>query len=166
MQTSYSINQAAGLPGQIADSSLVKDIESYKNPAGAVKFGYCVTRGTNVGECRHPVLPAEVTDEKLVKGIVVASHEIESVNDGEVPGYAAESVVPVMRKGRIWVISATAVTEGTSLVYVRVAANGGNTLVGGLTTTSDTSFTAVLPKSKWKSSTSGAAELAVLEIDL
>src|SRR5690606_9168269 len=112
------------------------------------------------------VLPAEVTDEKLVKGIVVASHEIESVNDGEVPGYAAESVVPVMRKGRIWVISATAVTEGTSLVYVRVAANGGNTLVGGLTTTSDTSFTAVLPKSKWKSSTSGAAELAVLEIDL
>lgn len=161
MQTTYSINQAAGLPGQIADSSIVQDIVTGINSTAKAYFGRVVTKGASTDEIVHPSVNTGVTNEKVVRGIVVASHEIESKNDGDAPHYSIGSVCPVMRKGRIWVESESAVSEGTSDVYVRVAGN-----LGKFTTTSDTTNTAVLPKSKWKSSTSGANQLAVVEIDL
>lgn len=166
MQTSYSIDQAAGRPGQIADSSIVQDIETFKNPAAEVKFGCVVTRGAATDEIVHPDAAAEVTDEKVVRGIVVASHEMESKNDGQAPGYVAKSVVPVMRKGRIWTVAEDIITEGTSTVNCRIAANGGNTQLGALRGAADSSFTAVLPKTKWKTSTASTGQLAVVEIDL
>jgi len=166
MQTSYSINQAAGRVGAIADSTMIKDVESLINTTGEVKFGCVVTRGASTREIVHPDAAAEITDEKLVRGIVVASHEMESKNDGLAPGYIAKSVVPTMRKGRIWIAAEDVITEGTSTVNARFAANGGNTQLGALRGAADSSFTAVLPKSKWKSSTVNGGELAVLEIDL
>lgn len=166
MQTSYSINQAAGRLGMIADSAIVQDIESFKNSAAEVKFGHVVTRGASTDEIVHPDAAAEITDEKVVRGVVVQAHEVESKNDGQIPGYVPKSVVPVMRKGRIWCQPEDTITEGTSTVNVRFAANGGNTQLGSLRGAADSSFTAVLPKSKWKSSTSGNGQLAVLEIDL
>lgn len=161
MQTEYSINQAAGLPGQIADSAIVKDIITGINSTGKAYFGRVVTKGASTDEIVHPDLAAEVTNEKLVRGIIVASHEIESVRDNDAPHYPQGHACPIMRKGRVWVESETAVSEGTSDVYVRVAGN-----LGKFTSTSDTTNTAVLPKAKWKSSTSGANQLAVVEIDL
>lgn len=166
MQLSYTIDQASALVGQIADSQMVKDIESKINAAAEVKFGCVVTRGASPDEIVHPDAAGEITDEKLVRGIVVAAHECESKSDGAAPGYVAKSVVPVMRKGRIWVLAEDTITEGTSTVNCRLAANGSNTQLGALRGASDTSFTAVLPKSKWKTSTTGNGQLAVLEIDL
>ena len=58
------------------------------------------------------------------------------------------------------------VATGTSTVNVRHTANGGNTQLGALRGAADSTFTAVLPKSKWKTSTSGNGQLAILEIDL
>lgn len=167
MQTEYTINMAAGRLGAIADSAMVQDIESHKNPTAEVKFGHVVTKGAADGDVIHPDAAAKVTDEKLVRGIVVASHEIESrAASTGLPGYPQYSVVPVMRKGRIWVRAEDTITEGTSTVNARVAANGGNTQLGGLRGAADSTFSAVLPKSKWKTSTSGAGQLAILEIDL
>lgn len=163
MQLDYTINQAVAILGQIADSSKIKDVESYKNPAAAVFYGRVVTRGAASDEVVHPAAGAGITDEKLVRGIVVAAHEVESKQDGAAPSYAQNSVVPVMRKGRIWVNAITAVTEGTSTVNVYFQGAGP---IGGLRATADASDTAVLPKSKWKSSTTGANQLALLEIDL
>ena len=102
MQTQYDMYQAAGSVGGIADSSIVQDIETFKNPAEEVKFGCVVTKGAATDEIVHPDAAAEITDEKVVRGIVVASHEMESrpASTGK-PGYIAKSVVPVMRKGRI-----------------------------------------------------------------
>lgn len=164
-QTSYSINQAAARVGMIADTSKVKDVESYQNPAAAVFIGRVVTKGGATNEVVHPDAATEITDEKLVRGVVVHAHECESRDDGLGPNYPAKSVVPVMRKGRIWVKAEDAITEGTSTVNVRFAdgAASGN---GALRGAADSSFTAVLPKAKWKSSTSGPGQLAVLEIDL
>ncbi len=166
MQTSYSIDQAAGRVGGIVDSSLVRDIESRINTAAEVKLGCVVTRGASVDEIVHPNTAAKVTDEKLVRGVVVAAHESESKNDSAAGGYVAKSVVPVMRKGRVWVLAEDTITEGTSTVNVRVEASGGDTQLGALRGASQTTFSAVLPKSKWKSSTTGTGQLAVLELDL
>src|SRR5690606_21457218 len=147
MQTSYSINQAAAIPGMIADSSGVKDIVSFKNPNGKVYFGRLVTRDSAVDEVKHPTTAAGVSSPLVVRGVVVAAHEIESVEDGEDPGYAAKSVVPVMTKGRIWVKAISAVTEGTSEVHVYWA---GSNPLGGFRGSVDSSFTAVFPYGKWK----------------
>lgn len=166
MQTSYSINQAAGRVGLIADNSYVKDVYSYINAAGEVKIGCVATRGASESEIVHPDAAAEITDEKLVRGIILGSHEMESQSGSADPGYVVKSVVPVMRKGRVWVKAEDTITEGTSTVNARLAANGGNTQLGALRGAADSSFTAVLPKSKWKTSTTGAGQLAVLEIDL
>lgn len=166
MQLSYSLKQAAGSVGAIADSAMVQDIETFKNPSAEVKFGCVVTRGAASDEIVHPDAAGEITDEKVVRGVVVASHEMESQTGNATPGYIAKSVVPVMRKGRVWVVSESAITEGTSTVNVRHTANGGNTQLGALRGAADSSFTAVLPKSKWKSSTSDVNQLAILEIDL
>lgn len=164
MQENYSINMAPGRVGQIADSS-IRDIESYKNPAGEVKFGRAVTRGAATNEVVHPDATGEVTNEKLIRGVVVATHEMESKADGEDPGYVANSVVPVMRKGRVFVKTEDAVTEGTSSVFVRFA--GGD--LGAFRTDNDDdggAQAAEMPKAKWKSSTTEGGQLAVLELDL
>lgn len=154
--------QAAGRVGAIHDSTIVQDIETYKNPSAAVFFGRVVTKGAATDEIVHPDAAAEITDEKLVRGIVVASHEMESQRDGLAPNYVEKSVVPVMRKGRIWVIAEDVISEGTSTVNVRYDEGD----LGALCGTAVPDETAVLPKAKWKSSTSAANQLAVLEIDL
>jgi hypothetical protein len=157
---------AKGYPGMIADSALVQDIESKLNPAGEVKFGCVVTKGASTELIVHPDAAAEITDEKLVRGIVVATKEQENQASGTgEPGYKVKSVVPVMRKGRIWVKSEDAITEGTSTVNVRYASGAGGTQLGAFRGAAVSMETAVLPKSKWKTSC-GAAELAIIEIDL
>jgi hypothetical protein len=163
MQTSYSIDQAVGRVGAIADSSMVQDIETYKAKAGAIYIGRVVTQGADLEAVVHPDAAGEVTDEKLVKGIVVHSHEMESNNTGSEPIYVQGSIVPVMRKGRIWVEATDAITVGTSTVNVDVTNSASLGKLSGAALASSAS--AVLPKAKFKSNTSGAG-LAILEIDL
>ncbi len=147
---------APGFPGMIADAAIVQDIETFYNPAEAAFFGRVVSRGADFNLIVHPAAAASITDEKLVRGIVVATHEhvSKTFSDGLGGSYGINHPIPVMRKGRIWVLAEDVVTEGTSTVNVRYA---------GAAVASET---AVLPKSKWKTSTTAANALAVLEIDL
>lgn len=165
-QLAYTINQAVGRVGAIADSAMVQDIESKINAAGPITFGCVVTKGASTDLIVHPDAAAEITDEKVVRGIAVASHEMESQAGSDAPNYKTGSVVPVMRKGRIWVLSEDAVTEGTGTVNVRYAAGAGGTQLGALRGAAVASETAVLPKAKWKTSTTAVNQLAILEIDL
>lgn len=162
MQTSYSINQAVGKVGMIVDASFIKDVETFKNPAGEVLFGHVVTKGAATDEIVHPDAATEITDEKLVRGVVLNGGDMESQAGTGKPGYVANSVVPVMRKGRVWVNAEDIISEGTSTVNVRYA--GGQ--LGSLLGAAVSAATAVLPKSKWKTSTTANGQLAVLEIDL
>ncbi len=166
-QLQYTIGMAAGFAGMIADSAIVQDIETFYNPAGALFFGRVASRGAADGLIIHPATAAGVTDEKLVRGLIVATHEgvTKYPSDGLDPSYAPAMPIPVMRKGRMWVVSEDVVVEGTSSVYARHAANGGNTKLGSLRASADTGA-ALLPKSKWKTSTTAAGQLAIVEIDL
>ena len=165
-QLAYTIDQAAGRVGAIADSSPIQDHESFVNAAAEVKFGCVVTRGAASNLIIHPAAAAGITDEKLVRGVVVASHEMESQPGAATPGYVVGSVVPVMRKGRVWVLAEDAITEGTSIVHVRYAAGAGGTQLGAIRGSAVASETALLPKAKWKTNTSAVNQLAILEIDL
>jgi hypothetical protein len=162
MQTEYSIDQSAGKPGMIYDNSL-KDAISLKNPDAELKCGCVATLGAAEDEAKHPAAATDVTDEKKVRGVVISHQAVESVEDGEEPGYSTGKVVPVLRKGRIWVKTEDAITVGTSTVNARFMGTG---QAGALRGASDSTFTAVLPKSKWVKGNSGAGELAVLEVDL
>lgn len=164
MQTSYSINQAVARVGQIADTTYIKDVMSYKNPDALVYIGRVVTKGTDAEDIVHPSTQAGVSNPKLARGIVLHSHECESQADGLDPNYAVNSVVPVMRKGRVWVNSVAAATESTS--SVNVYWNGSGKPLGGITGAADSTFTAVLPQARFITSTTGANELAVVEVDL
>jgi hypothetical protein len=163
MQLGYSIDMSVARVGQIADTSYIKDVASYKNPDALVYIGRVVTKGTNADEIVHPSTEAGVSNPLLVRGVVLHSHECESKADGLDPNYAAKSVVPVMRKGRVWVNAIAAATESSSAVHVYFQ---GSKPLGGLRGSSDSTETAILPKSRWITTTTGANELAVVEVDL
>lgn len=163
MQTSYSIDQAVARKGQLADAGTWKDVASLKNPDGAVYMGLVVTKGTDVEDVVHPSTEAGVSNPLLVRGIVLHSHECESKVDGLEPNYPVNSVVPVLRKGRAWVVAKAAATEGTSVVNVYW---NGSVQKGTLSGSSDTTTTAVLPKARWITSSTGSDGLAVVEVDL
>jgi len=77
--------------------------------------------------------------------------------------FASGEVCPVVRKGRVWVTSETAVTEGGN-VFVRSVATG-NESVGALRATPDSTDCALLRGARW-ASTTAAAGLALVELNL
>jgi hypothetical protein len=167
MQLNYVRDMAPGFAGMISDTAEVQDIETFYSVDGPVNFGSVVTRGSVEGSCAAPTTDGGVTDEKLVKGIVVATHEQISAYPGtnpETPAqYMAKMPIPVMRKGRIWVQVEDQVTEGTSVPHVRI---GGTGVVGAIRASDDGANASVLPRAKFKTSTTGPNQLAILEIDL
>jgi hypothetical protein len=166
MQLAYTINQAVARVGQLADASMVKDVQSFKAATVPMFYGRVASRGASTDAVIHPTTEAGVENPLLVRGIVIASHEIESQTGSAEPSYPAESVVPVLRKGRVWVLSENAVTEGTSVPFVRHAVDGGNTAIGKVRAGTATGATGELPTAKFLSSTTGANQLVLLQIDL
>ena len=163
MQLDYTINQAVAREGMIADATYYKDVASLKAAAGPVFIGRVVTRGTDSEDIVHPDAIAEVTNELAVRGVVLHAHNNESKRDELDASWPEGSVVPVMRKGRVWVKALTNATEQSGSVHVVV---DGSEPLGALRGTADSTNTAVLPKARWITSTSGADQLAVLELGL
>lgn len=122
MQTSYSIDQSAGLPGQLADAGH-QDVISAINAAAAVAFGKLMVKGASEGLCKVPALAADITTKELVLGVSVKSHALESARDANPPSWPQNSAVPCLRKGRIYVLVEEDVVAGDP-VFVRYAAGG------------------------------------------
>lgn len=166
-QTAYSVNQSAAQVGQLADLGLANDIVTGYNPdSGEVaKFGHFMTKGTGVNDVRRPTAAGDVTDLKLARGVVVASQAIECDSSAADPQYPVKSAVSILKKGRIWVIAENVVTAGTSGVHVRIAGTGN---LGAFRGASVVGETAQLPdaNAKWLTSTTGAGQLALLEVNL
>jgi hypothetical protein len=79
-------------------------------------------------------------------------------------GYAPTTVANLMRKGRVWVVTSTAVNVG-DLAHVYFNADPATkALVGRWTSTGKTGFTALLSNAQFVTRTTGAG-LAVLEIN-
>lgn len=159
-QLDYTIDQAVGFEGQLADLS-IKDVESHL-AEGEVLIGKIVTQGTALGQVKHPTTAAGITDEKLLKGLAIHHHAMESTVGGTY-SYLDKAAVNVLRKGRAWVKPENVVTASTSVPEVRYAGTGDKGAIRGGNVASET---AALPQSKFRSSTTVIGQLAILEIDL
>lgn len=150
--------QGAALPGMKADSGF-DDVASVV-AEGAVKFGYAVTRGTDLEkQGRVPVLTGEVSDLTLVLGVALKTQAIESSDSGD-PTYADKNMMSVMKEGRVYVQVQDTVTTA-SAVFVRFA--GGNE--GQFRSDADGGDAVALPNAKWVKG-AGAGELAIVQLDL
>lgn len=104
-QTSYNLYQAGGFKGQLADV-IDHEIMSYSAEA-AVAFGGVVMLGTNK---ERQVITA--TTGAAAIGIAVAAHTVEQSSAG-VAQYGQYDTVPVLKYGRIWMLTDDAVVAGS-----------------------------------------------------
>lgn len=162
-QLDYSLDQAVGFEGQLADLQL-KNVESHV-AEGEVFIGKMVTQGTALGQVLHPTTAGGVTDEKLVKGLVIHSHTQESKypNGSGNYSYLDKAAIPVLTKGRAWVKPEDVITAATSTVNCRYAGVGTKGALRGAAVGAET---AVMPKAKWKTSTTAIGQLAQIELSL
>lgn len=170
LQTTYSEKPAIGYEGQIDGDDYVA--RPYKNAeaSASIAFGRAVVRAAAPTTDFDAVLPSAETDKVI--GIVARSNSYEPYwtdtagnahgqlkSDGLVPG----TMMNVVRRGRMLVKAATAVTPGDRL-WVRAVAAGAEYL-GALEDADDGTDTIdCTMQGEWQS-TASAGGLAWLEFD-
>lgn len=154
MQTVYTLYNDPWALGQIADTSL-RQVDSFL-ANGAVGIGKPVVRSTDPArQCAQAGLATG--QAALIFGIALASQTIEQSSAGVVQ-YADKDTVPVMRKGRVVVETATAVVAGAPANYVYASGKWDDAAVAAGVEAP------VLIRARFVTATA-AAGLAVLEID-
>lgn len=130
-QTSYALNLTASFAGMLADGSTAHQVETRINAEASaeIPFGTFVVTGGSVGDA-GAVLPSAGTT-KLVLGPVVHSHAYSKGDNGELgtSGLKPKTVMNVLVRGRIWVLTETSVAVGDP-VFVRYASGAGGTVLG------------------------------------
>jgi hypothetical protein len=160
-QTSYPQYQDPAIAGQKAD--IGNDDVVSANADDAALDGHFLTLGAGEGKCKQPAAAADITNVQKALGVAVRSlaREME-IGNTDPAQYKAGAMVPVMKKGRLWVVVEDAITVGTSTVNVRYAGTGNKGAFLGAAVAMET---AVLDGAKWIKGTSGAG-LALLELSL
>ncbi len=157
MQTSVRENMEVGLAGQIADIGK-SDVLTYANEQGdIIPFGSFVTKGSGEGLAVLPDATGEVTG-LVGLGVVARSH-----TQPQDEGYADKDVMPVVKKGRVWVPVEDAV-EAESAAFVRFVAEGAEQL-GAFRSDADGTDAVALPNAKFVTDAE-AGEVALLDLNL
>jgi len=170
-QTSYTIDiPAVSYPGQIADASKVLDVLSVLNVAAAIPFGVFVSKDlSNSGGFdklagKVPATGTDITTLGSLLGVALCEQTLAQDSSVAVPTWPIKSAMPVMRKGRVWVLSETDVTDGAQ-IYVRHTASGGNTQLGKVRKDADSATAALAPGCVFRGTYASAGYVCV-EIDL
>lgn len=159
VQTTITAEPAIGAPGQIYDSGPFHDIVSLIAQED-IPFGAAVR--INGMYCELPDNSGEVTGQFGV-ALKDASKPAPGVYTTTVGGYKAGDVVSVMKTGRVWISSETALANGAA-PFVRFAAGAGGSQQGAWRNDADTA-TAVQPTSGVHVFRGNAAAgLAVIEL--
>lgn len=162
-QLSYSIDPTRAIEGMLADTGMNRDVLS-RLANGDIPFGRFVVRNAadNESQVRLPTLTGEVTGN--TGGFAIADVSIESPQIGGDGGaYAAEDSVPVLKRGRIFLVPEDAVTKGDP-VFVRFAA-GTFPNLGAVRSDADTATAVQLPGAFFDED-AGAGELCVVDLNL
>ncbi len=101
----------------------------------------------------------------LFAGVSVQS-QVVTPNDDGIAKYENGVAVPVLTKGRIWVLAEDAVTSLDDSVYLRHTANGAVNVSGRFRTDADTARADQISNARWLSLTTAINQLAVLEINM
>ena len=156
--------------GFIADNTQVRDIVS-RLAEVVVPFGKFVVASTGQSEdlAKLPTVTGDITTPGLATGIAIADPSVETAKADTFGNYKVNTTIPVMRKGRIWVIAEDEVTDLDADVFVRFADAGGSppdASLGSFRTDADTADAVQLVKARWRGRTVGTFQLVILEIDL
>lgn len=157
-QTSYSINQAGGQAGGIADDGR-HDVVSATNPTAATPFGAAVAYGAVDGDCK---LPSSSTDKIL--GVAILEQTKEQALGTGVVNYPAGSLISVLKRGRINVAVENAVVAGGP-VYVRFAAGAGGALLGAFRSDADTGSAVIVDGALFATSAASGG-IAIVDMNL
>lgn len=157
-QTSYSQRFTEALAGMLACPIENCQIESKINDA-VIPAGVFVSRNAADDACKVPAASGDVTATGIGFTCLILARE--PVSDGSTSDFAAGKGCSVVSKGKLWVLTETAMTYGQD-VYVRYTASGGNTQLGKVRNDDDTTKAAIAPG--WKCRTTlSAAGLAIIE---
>jgi len=154
MQLTVTQYGAASFAGMLADCGFT-DKMSYAAEA-AIPFGVPVQLGANK-ERQVKVLTTAVGQAALAYGVSIASQVVEQTSAG-VAQYAQYDVLPVLKKGRVWMLTNDAVVAGA--VANLVLANG--TVTDEVVATGIEAFTQFSARFITGTTVAG---LAVVEID-
>lgn len=163
-QTAYSIDPTRALEGQLADISLHRDVVS-RLAESAIPFGRYVTRHTagTDEQVRLPVLTGEVTGND--GGFAIADVSIEAATVGGFDGqWEANDSVPVLKRGRIFLLPEDAVTKGDP-VFVRFTAGGPGQTIGRVRSDIDGGNAVQLPGAFFDED-AAADELCIVDVNL
>jgi len=132
--------------------------------AADIDFGLLVIRDImNENKARVPIVATDITTSGNVLGITVNTQAVENnYQSSGSPGYALDSPMSIMRKGRIYVEVEDAVVQG-GVVYVRFSASGTEKL-GAFRSDADTADAAILPNAIFEIS-AGAGEITIVSIN-
>ncbi len=112
-QTSYSAAPAVAVPGFMADSDPSRSVVTgYVETAGGLEAGRFVKRGTRYRQVLALAAAADVTN--LLRGVTVW----ENIRQPSTPQFLAKEPVGVMRKGRIWVLTAGTDTADSGPCFI------------------------------------------------
>lgn len=151
-QTTYNLAPDVAFAGMLAEyDALTKSSISRANEnVAAVAFGKPAVAGTD-RETQFN-LPSGAGDVFL--GVTVHKHGTQDPDDD---GIATGETAELLRRGKIWVVAKTAVAVGDP-VYWDHTTNPG-------TWRNDPTTAILVPGAVWATATSGADELAILDIN-
>lgn len=136
--------------------------------ASLIYFGKAV--GSANADLGLPKTVALLAAGVTFQGIAIADPSIEQIPGNDFGSFADETGVPVMRKGRIWVVSADAVDDLSKGVFVREATPGGSPpadSLGSFRATAAADHIDLSASMAWVAGTTiGGAEFGLLEINL
>ena len=123
-----------------------------------VPFGYAVKYSSGA------VVPFGASDAATAF-VGVATREVKTSLVNGTAGYSEGEPVPVMKRGRVNVKCNVGTPALNGDVYIRIAANGGNTIVGGFEATADSTYTIKLTNAKFAGAAdaNGIVELEIFE---
>ena len=122
-QTTYTLNNKAGLPGMLFDNDESNYIDS--KPCGAV----ALAAGVAVELVAGVLVIAQGTgdpDANKLWGVTVFKDSLEPNPTTGAGEYQPGQEVPVLRRGRIWasVVSGTTITPGAAANYTHSSTSG------------------------------------------
>lgn len=164
-QLAYSIDPDVAREGSLRDLDPGRYIES-AIAGEPIAPGRFVLRNASAPSNKTVLLPAsaaDITNSFLAGGVSVLDASVERTpNDDAL--YGQYSAFPMIRKGRIWVVSEDTIAA-LGGVYVRFQ-NGTGVLPIGRFSSVTHADKGLLPNARWLTTTSAPGQLALLGIDL
>ncbi len=148
---SFTLASSGDTPTDLTITTLVADSQE-------IPFGVFVVVDAQRGDdfCRLPRVSGDIGGKTL--GVA----KMDTARQPNAGGYATQSTVAILEKGKIYVTCEEAFTFGAD-VYVRYASSGNGTQLGAVRTDADSSTAAQLTRAKFISS--GAADtIALIEL--